>query len=345
MDVVGDRIRDLLEGDRDARDRAFRDLRGRRFEADRLVPVLAHPHISRQVKAIELLRGHRTREAVALLVPFLASPNPVVVRKTQSTLGMIGSADPEPIVMALDAGADGNHRLAVLDVLSRLEHPRGLEVLTVVADAWEPWRRHVALDCMRRYRNAPPVELIRNALHDPDTREAACEVAGKLRHASFLELLLDIWLDDPKAPTKAKYAIAKFGNLAVDALLVRAARAERTRVSDLLERCMFTGEVAVRIWELWRREEAAVRDACLAHLGSGYARQMPTGPRRAALAEHHDDASAERRRRCLRGWEQLAQAHNADAEAAVEALRTMLADPDDDIRMYAGAALRGRGRF
>lgn len=345
MDVVEARIRDLLEGDRAARDRALADLRGRRFDITRLVPVLEHPHVSRQVKAIELLRWHPAREAVALLVPYLASGNPVVVGKTQRTLGVIGRVAPDLIASALDTSHDVGHRLAILDVLSRLEHPRGLEVLIVVADEWEPWRRRAAIACLRRYRSTPPVDAIRNALHDPETREVASEVAGKLRHPDFLAPLLDIWLDDPNAPRKTMYAVAKFGNVAVDALLPRAAVADRTRVFELLQWCMFTGDVRLRFAELWQREEPAVRDACLSILGSGYARGLPTAPRRAALLEHHDDPSPARRRWCLRGWEQLARADNADAEHAVRALQSMCGDPDRMIRLYAEAALRGLGRF
>jgi hypothetical protein len=346
MDWVEERIRDLLEGDRHEREAAAVALRGRYFDVERLAPVLAHEHVSRQVKAIEVLRGHHSREAVALVVPFLASANPLLVKKAQSTLGRIGGAAADVIVAPLDAGAIGEHRLAVLDVLSRLGHPRGLEVLLVVADEWEPHRRRAALDCMRRYRDEPPHESIRNALFDRETRDVAIEVAGKIRHASFLDPLLDIWLGEEKPPRDAMYAIAKFGHDAVDALIARAASADRKRVFEALQWCMFTSEIALRIWELWKRREPAVRDACLAHFGTGYARSLASAPRRSALSEHHRDANVDRRHWCVGGWEQLAKVPGEDGDAAIQALRGMAEDDADAmIRLRAEAALRGLGRW
>jgi hypothetical protein len=59
-------------GDRDATALALGELH---FDLGRLVPVLEHTHVSRQVNAIEVLWYHRSREAVELLVPMLASPH------------------------------------------------------------------------------------------------------------------------------------------------------------------------------------------------------------------------------------------------------------------------------
>src|SRR5262245_49350691 len=102
MDDVEVELQRLLQGDRDARQRAAAALRERKFDLVRLAPVLAHPHVSRRVKAIEILHAFPTRESVELLVPGLASPNHLIANKTIIALGAVGAAAPDIVVLALD---------------------------------------------------------------------------------------------------------------------------------------------------------------------------------------------------------------------------------------------------
>lgn len=345
MDSVEIRIQRLLHGGRDERETALFALRELRFELARLAPVLQHPHVSRQVKAIEILRHHRRREAVALLVPMLASPHRLVAWKAASALGHIGGVAPDLVAAALETATSAEHRLAVLDALSRLRHPAGREALVVVAGDREPSPRRMALYYMRRYREAAPADAIRAALFDPEVRDVAIEVAGRLRHPDFFAPLLAIWLEDPDPPLRAKRAVAKYGVAAIEPLVARAAGADprlRERIADALEWCLFATEAARRIWELWTRPEPAVRDACLRHLGSGLARDLPGARRRAALAEHVGDPEVQRRRWCLMAYQQLARLRDADGDAAVAALSLLARDdPDPHVRDHAAVALRG----
>ena len=338
---VEEHIAALLDGDRGARDTAAFELRALQFDPQLLVPVLEHPHVSRQVKAIEVLRYSRTRQAIELLVPMLGSQHDLVARKAASSLGRIGAIAPEVIADALDTASTAQHRLHVLDALSRLRHPRGREVLLVQADAWEPWQRTTALDYLRRYREDPPVETVRAALGDPETRHAAIEVAGKLRDPSFVEPLLAIWLGEERfPPIEALFEIGKFGAVAIDPIVARAADpALRDRVAKALDQCLVHVAEA-QFWQVWTRPEPAIRDACLQHLGSGYARSFAAARRRTALAAHVRDPDQRRRLSCIRAYEQLGRLPNADVDAAREALEALSSDPDETVRTRAETALR-----
>jgi HEAT repeat protein len=101
MDCIDDAIAQLLRGDRRARDRAAFVLRGCDFDVTRLAPLLAHPHVSRQVKAIEIMRAARAPAAIPLLVPMLGSPESLVARKAASALQQIGPAAADVIAASL----------------------------------------------------------------------------------------------------------------------------------------------------------------------------------------------------------------------------------------------------
>ncbi len=343
MDAAAQHIEALLTGDRRARDAAAAALRELHFEVERLVPVLEHPHVSRQIKAIEVLRRFRSRDAVELLVPMLASATWLVADKAASALGRVGHAAPELVASALDTATTPDHRLHILDALSRLGHPRGREVLEIAADDWEPYRRRVALECIRRYRETPSVATIVAALGDPEVRATAIDVAGRVRDPAFLAPLVAIWLDEPDPPLDVKYAIAKFGTAALAPLCARAGEPPlRTRIADALHWCLFNGEVRTRIWELWQRDEPAVRDACLELLGSGYARELAGPPRARALAEHVRDPDVRRRLWCVRGYDQLARLPGADGDTAIDMLALLANDPDERVRGRAYGAYRER---
>lgn len=337
--TVDEHIQRLLEGDRYARDSAAIALRALRVDPQRLAPVLAHPHVSRQVKAIEVLRHAHVREAVELLVPMLGSPEPLVARKAASALGRIGKVAPDLIARALDTATTPLHRLFVLDALSRLRHPRGREVLIVQADAWEPWQRSAAIHYLRRYRDDPPVATIRAALFDRETRDAAIDTAGKLRDPSFLAPLLDIWLGDERfPPIDALFAIGKYGEAALVPILERTT-ADRARAADAIRWVLMRADEAL-LWRVWQRPEPAARDACLDHLGSGYARSYAAPARRAALAEHVRDPDPMRRRWCVTGCERLGERDDDDGAWARAALAALASDRDEDVRSRAETALR-----
>ena len=228
----------LLEGDRDERERAALLLRHRPFHVGLLVPVLEHPHVSRQVKAIEILRGAPSRDATELLLPMLASSNILVREKAASALGKAARRDADLVAAALDTAVTREHRLALCDALSRLQDPRGRETLIVLADSWEPSDRRLVLDYLRRYREDPPVETVRAALYDRETRVAAMDVAGRLRDPSFLPPLLDFLLEaelDFDLRWRLQRVISKFGVAAIDPLLGRDSFTVRDRIRSALD--------------------------------------------------------------------------------------------------------------
>jgi HEAT repeat protein len=333
-------IEQLLAGDRRARESAADRLERIPFDPYALVPVLEHPHASRQVKAIEVLRRSRTAAAVELVLPFLASPVEIVQEKAIKTLGKIGRAAPELIVAQLEHATSSRHRLNILDVLSYLQHPQGREVLLVQADSWEASERARAIALLRRYRTAPAVETVLGALADPDVRRAAVDVAGRLRDPSFLPLLIDIWVNeklDTLAWRDTRNAISKYGADAIDLLVERAANpGVRAKVADALAICM----CFERLWELWERPEPAVRDACLQYLGH-HADAEP-GRARSALAEHVADPEPLRRRWCVDAYWRLARIEGPDGEHAIEMLERLAADSDNDVAIYARNTRRPR---
>ena len=132
MDPIDDAIAQLLTGDRRARDGAAFALRGRKFDVTRLAPLLAHPHVSRQVKAIEIMRAARSPAAIPLLVPMLGSLESLVARKAASALQQIGPAAADVIAASLPEATE-LHRLWILDALSRLRDPRGRDPLIEIA--------------------------------------------------------------------------------------------------------------------------------------------------------------------------------------------------------------------
>ena len=330
-------VRGLLEGDRETRENAAKLLRGQRFDLSLLEPVLAHPHVSRQIKAIEVLRTIRSHEAVALLVPMLASPVWLVGQKAASALGKIGAVAPDVIAAALDTVKSDDHRLHVLDALSRLGHPAGKEVLLVQTDAWNVEHRKLALDYLRRYREEPPVETILAALHDPDAREQAIDVAGRIRHPSFIEPLIAIWLDEEQPPKRTLDAISKYGETAFPLLLARAATAPRERIARAIEACLANSNARHQFWTLWGRIEPGVRDGCLAHLGTDYALEYAPVSRREALDEHKKDPDLRRRRACVQGYYQLARGGTPHAKYAKEVLLKW--SKDSELASDAAAAL------
>ena len=330
---VDEHIAALLDGDRDARDIAASRLRGLHFDPHLLVPVLQHPHVSRQVKAIEVLRYSRTRDAVELLVGMLASQHELVGRKAASRLANIGAVAPEVIADALDTATTPQHRLNILDALSRLNHPRGREALLVHADEWDPHHRVRALDYLRRYRRDVPVETIRAALSDPDTKYTAADVAGRLRDPSFIEPMIDICLgSDDWAAWKASASLAKFGMAAFEPLLARTGDpALHDRIARALGRLIWRIDEA-RFWRLWARNTPAqIRDVCIQHLGSRDATTYDRARCMAALAEHRHDDNRNRRIWCLHAYERL---------EAIDALQALASDQDEDVRRRAEWALR-----
>lgn len=329
---VEEHIAALLEGDRAARDIAARLLRGLRFDPLLLVPVLQHHHVSRQVKAIELLRYSRTREAVELLVGMLASSHELVGKKAASRLGNIGAIAPEVIAGALDTAMTPAHRLNILDALSRLQHPRGREALIVHADAWSPHHRIRALDYLRRYGRDAPVETIRAALSDPDTKYTAADVAGRLRDPSFIEPMVAICLEsDDWAAWEARSSLSKFGMAALEPLLARAGDPALHRgIASALGRLVWRIEEGT-FWALWSRNIPPLRDVCIQHLASHSATSYDRARCMAALAEHVHDENRNRRIWCIHAYER---------HGAIDALQAMTSDPDEAVRHRAESALR-----
>src|SRR5262245_36134442 len=119
MDLIHDAITQLMHGDRHAREDAAFELRRCRFDVTQLTPLLAHPHVSRQVKAIEIMRAARAPAAIPLLVPLLGSPVWLVAHKAASALQQIGAAAADMIAASLP-GSTELHRMAILDALARL---------------------------------------------------------------------------------------------------------------------------------------------------------------------------------------------------------------------------------
>ena len=334
---VEDDIQALLDGDRNARDLARFLLQHARFDPYLLAPVLAHPHVSRQVKAIEVLRYSRTRGAVELLVGALATTDALVARKAAFALGKVGPIAPELIVEALESAATSHHRLNILDALSRLRHPRALEVLLVQVDAWEPRDRARALDQLRRYGREVPVATVRAALADPDVKWAAATLAGKLRDPSFLEPLLDIYVaSDAWGTVDLARDIANFGAIALEPILARAADPAcrpktwmHLQLASVLGRLLWSLDEA-RYWALWDRNIPIARDAALQNLASR-ARWFDRARCLAALAEHAHDANPTRRIWCIHAYDRMGE---------VERLHVLAADPDDDVRRRAEWALQ-----
>jgi len=324
---VDDAIAQLLRGDRHAREQAAVVLSGSSFDVTRLAPLLAHPHVSRQVKAIEIMRDVRSPAAISLLVPMLGSPEPLVARKVAGALHRIGPAAADAIAASLP-GSTELHRLWILDALSRLRDLRGRDpLIEIAAHATHPGWRASALGRLRHYHDALTVDTIGGALRDsdPGVRKTACEVAGIVRDASLLAPLIAIWLDETSPPLEAMFALRKYSAAAMDPLIAVAADAEperRKRISDALRWCMASPQGRTQLWTLWKRPEPAVRDACLQFLGDGYARSLPAPPRAAALAEHIADPDPQRRRWCVEGYRQLA------------------ADRDPTVRMNAELMMR-----
>lgn len=342
MGPIDDAIAQLLHGDRRAREHAAFVLRRRTFDVTRLAPLLAHPHVSRQVKAIEIMRAVRAPAAIPLLVPMLGSSDWPVPDKAASALQRIGAAAADMIAASLP-GSTEQHRFSILDALSRLQDPRGRDPLIEISTrhAQPGWRRS-ALDSLRRYRDAPTVEAIRAALRDldRDVRKDACKVAGIVRDPSLLAPLMAIWLEETWPPVHALFAIGKYSTAAMDPLIASVAGTEpvrQTRITDALLHCMNSQQGRAQLWMLWRRPEPAVRDACLQLLGEGYARSLPAQLCCDALAEHVADPDPQRRRWCVAGYRQLA---HTSRSLAVDGLHRLAADPDATVRSRAEALLR-----
>jgi HEAT repeat protein len=105
MDVEA-ALRELLEGGRTARDAARDALRRNRgWELARLAPVLAHRHVSRRIKAVEVLGWFPNRQAAELVTPVLFDPEWLVVDKAITALGRIGLPAMDPVADALAVAA------------------------------------------------------------------------------------------------------------------------------------------------------------------------------------------------------------------------------------------------
>lgn len=361
MDDADSYLSMLLTGDRDARgNAAYRLARMRGWELSRLGPVLVHPHVSRRVKAIQVLGGvevlggespARRVEAIELLLPSFADDDYPVRYKACNALVRIGSASPDRIAAAL-SNAEGHHRLALLEVLSRLRDERAVAPLTAMVDAPEASLREGAIRNLRRFRHAPTSGVLLPRLHDTcsSVRREAIRTMGILARpeSSFAarpELafaLFDAFFDDGTPPGAGPvgpkwgpgYALHRAVRLcamdvpgAFEHIIKRARDGDlalRERAAALFPRLPSHGPARDRFLALMEGDDPEVRDTCLQIVayGSNVADTLPRERALPAILFYVEDDDVRRRVLCARALDQV----RGDPRAA-EALARLSRDP------------------
>lgn len=361
MDDVDSCISMLLAGDRDARaDAADRLARRRDWDLSRLGPVLVHPHASRRIKAIQVLRSvppARRVEAIALILPSLADEEYIVREKARIALARIGHASPDRIAAAL-SNAEGRHRLDLLEVLSRLGDERAVAPLTAMLDAPQPDLREGAIRNLGRFRRAPTSGVLLPRLRDPsnDVRRQAIRTMGILARPELSFALVNAYFDHEREPLDARpvsttstpflYRDAIFARKGtpLDALhhavqhcarevpgamehIIERARdgdlALRERASALFQRLLSHRPARDRFLALFERDEPEIRDTCLQIVAySHIAGEIPKERALPLLLLHVEDEDVRRRVFCARALSQV----QPDPRAA-EAIARLARDP------------------
>jgi HEAT repeat protein len=332
-DDIHHAIAALIDGDRAARETAAELLKASgRWPLHLVRPVLAHAHVSRRIKALEVLRAHPGVVAVELALPLVDDSHYLVRFRAAQTLAIVGVASRELIASRFVAG---NARLVY--VLARLRDPRAIPEIVSWLDDPAMGPRQSAMRELRRFGARAPTDALRRGLRDPreEVRREACRAIRAVRRDELVPDVVDAWVNG--GLLEALFSMPALATSIVEPLLERAAAGGNLeRIRDALRWALFDPRLRATFWTLWARPEAIVRDACLAFLGVGYARILNRASRLAAVGEHISDPDSSRRRNVADALTILAQ-EGAEPELAVW-IERLRADQDSSVRTCANSA-------